>query len=117
MDLKTAAVRKKSERPESVRSYPMSVGNPKFNPSGNCGSTNDATVTMEQFCAQSRGALIDALPDGSEKSNTLTRLDVLETAKGYTFLRYYSNFIAGVANHMNIVCPFIPGLTSILVRV
>lgn len=117
MDLKNAAVRKKSENPESVRAYPMSVNNPQFNRKGTDASANDAMVTSEQFFAQLRGALIDRLPDGPERFNTLARLDALEEAKGYTFLRYYSSFIAGAANHMNVVCPFIPGLTSILVRV
>jgi len=74
-------------------------------------------VTSEQFFAQLRGALTDSLADGPEKLDTLTRLDVLEKVRGYTFLRYYSNFIAGVADQMSIVHPFISGLTSILVRV
>jgi hypothetical protein len=117
VDSKSAAARKKSEHPESVRTYPMSVNNPQFNREGTDASANDAMVTGEQFFAQLRGALINMLPDGPEKSNTLGRLDALEKAKGYTFLRYYSSFIAGAANHMNVVYPFIPGLTSILVRV
>ena len=117
MDSKHAAVRKKSERPESARSYPMSVTNPQFNREGTEASANDAMVTSEQFFAQLRVALINRLPDGPEKSSILERLGTLEDAKGYTFLRYYSNFIAGAENHMNVVCPFIPGLTSILVRV
>jgi hypothetical protein len=115
VDLKNAAARKKSGHP--LRSYPMSVNNPQFNREGTDASANDAMVTGEQFFAQLRGALIDTLPDGPEKSDTLGRLDALEKAKGYTFLRFYSSFIAGAANHMNVVYPFIPGLTSILVRV
>jgi hypothetical protein len=42
---------------------------------------------------------------------------MLETAKGYTFLRHYSNFIAGAAKQMTVISPYIPGLTSILVRI
>jgi hypothetical protein len=116
VDLKPARARNRSELPESARSYPMSVNNPYFNSRGTDASANEAMVTSEQFFAQLRGALIDSLPDGPEKSNTLTRLEALEKARGYTFLRCYSNFIADVGNHMNVVCPFIPGLTSILIR-
>jgi hypothetical protein len=117
VDLKPAAARTKSDLPESARSYPMNVANPKFNAPGAHAPVNDATVTSQQFFAQLRGALTDSLRDGPEKVDTLTRLDALEKAKGYTFLRYYSTFIASAANHMDVVCPFIPGLTSIMVRV
>jgi hypothetical protein len=117
VDLKPAAARTKSDLPESARSYPMNVANPKFNAPETLAPVNDATVTSEQFFAQLRGALTDSLRDGPEKVDTLTRLDALEKAKGYTFLRYYSTFIASAANHMNVVGPFIPGLTSIMVRV
>jgi len=117
VDLKPAAARNKSELPESARNYPMSVKNPKLNAPGACALISDATVTSEQFFAQLRGALTDSLAASPEKFDTLARLDALEKARGYTFLRYYSNFIAGVAHHMSVVCPFIPGLTSILVRI
>jgi hypothetical protein len=83
--------------------YPVYVDNPQFDARG-------------QLFAQLREALTVNLPDDSERSSILTRLDTLEKAKGYTFLRHYSNFIAGAANHMAVVSPFVPGLTSILIR-
>jgi len=64
-----------------------------------------------------RDALMHGLPEGPEKFANLSRLDMLETAKGYTFLRHYSNFIAGAAKQMTVISPYIPGLTSILVRI
>jgi hypothetical protein len=117
VDLKSATVRKKLLIPESAPIYPMYVNNPQFDAQSTNASGNDSTVTSEQLFAQLREALIVSLADGPEKSNTLTRLGMLERAKGYTFLRHYSSFIAGVADHMTVVSPFIPGLTSILVRV
>jgi hypothetical protein len=88
----------------------MYVNNPQFDAQSTNASGNDSTVTSEQLFAQLREALIVSLPDGPEKSNTLTRLGMLEReerAKGYTFLRHYSSFIAGVADHMTVVSPFI----------
>jgi hypothetical protein len=97
--------------------YAMYVNNPQFGAQSNNAPESDSTVTSTRLFAQLREALINSLPEGSERSSNLTRLDALEKAKGYTFLRHYSSFIAGVANHMAVVSPFIPGLTSILVRV
>ena len=97
--------------------YAIYVDNPQFDAQSTNISAQHSTVTSGQFFAQLRDALTDSLPDNSERSSILTRLDTLERAKGYTFLRHYSSFIAGAANHMNVVYPFIPGLTSILVRV
>jgi hypothetical protein len=117
VDLKSATVRKKSPFPESAPIYPMYVANPQFDAQSPNALANDSTVTSEQLFAQLREALIVSLADGPEKSNALTRLGMLERAKGYTFLRHYSSFITGAADHMTVVSPFIPGLTSILVRV
>jgi len=97
--------------------YPMYVDNPQFDAQSNKTFGRDPTVTMEQLFAQLREALTDNLRDNSERSGILTRLDTLGRAKGYTFLRHYSNFIAAAANHMTVVSPFVPGLTSILTRV
>jgi hypothetical protein len=95
--------------------YPMYVDNPHYAQSTN-GLAKPLTITSGQLFAQLREALTDNLPDNSERSSILTRLDALERASGYTFLRHYSSFIAGVANHMAVVFPFVPGLTSILIR-
>jgi hypothetical protein len=96
--------------------YPMYVDNPQFDAQSTNTLAKDLTVTSGQLFAQLREALTDNLPDNSERSVILTRLDALERAKGYTTLRHYSNFIAGAANHMAVVSPFVPGLTSILMR-
>jgi hypothetical protein len=117
VNMKSTTVRKKSSFPESSHIYPMYVNNPQFDAHSTNASAYDSTVTSEQLFTQLREALILNLADGPEKSNTLTQLDALERAKGYTFLRHYSSFISGVANYMTVVSPFIPGLTSILVRV
>jgi hypothetical protein len=117
VDLKPATLKRKSQFPEFAPTYPIYVNNPRFDAQRPNVSGNNSTVTSEQLFAQLREALIDSLADGLEKSTTLAQLDALEKAKGYTFLRHYSAFIAGVANHMTVVSPFIPGLTSILVRV
>jgi hypothetical protein len=96
--------------------YPMYVDNPRFDAHSINPSAKDLSVTSAQLFAQLREALTDNLPDNSERSGILTRLDTLERAKGYTFLRHYSSFIAGAASHMAVVSPFVPGLTSILIR-
>jgi hypothetical protein len=97
--------------------YPMYVDNPQFDAQSTKTFARDLTVTSGQLFAQLREALTDKLPDNSERSSILARLDTLERAKGYTFLRCYSTFIAGTANYMAVVSPFVPGLTSILTRV
>ncbi len=97
--------------------YPIYVDNPQFGGPSTKTSARDLTVTSQQLFAQLREALTDNLPDNSERSSILARLDTLERAKGYTFLRHYSSFIASAANHMTVVSPFVPGLTSILIRV
>jgi hypothetical protein len=94
----------------------MYVDNPQFDAQSTNTLPKDLTITSEQLFAQLREALTINLPDDSERSSILTRLGTLESAKGYTFLRHYSNFIASATNHMAVVSPFVPGLTSILTR-
>jgi hypothetical protein len=96
--------------------YPMYVDNPQFDAHSTNILTKDLSITSEQLFAQLRKALTDNLPDNSERTGILTRLDTLERAKGYTFLRHYSSFIAGAASHMAILSRFVPGLTSMLIR-
>ena len=102
---------------KSIAPYPMYVNNPQYDPQSTDPVAKDLTVPADQLFAQLRSVLIQSLPEGPEKSDSLARLDALETAKGYTFVRHYSRFVEGVATHMDIVSPYIPGLTSILVRV
>ena len=97
--------------------YPIYVDNPHFGAKSAGSLANDPTVTSGQLFSQLRDALIHGLPEGPEKFENLGRLDLLETAKGYTYLRHYSNFIAGAAKQMTVISPYIPGLTSILVRI
>jgi hypothetical protein len=96
--------------------HPMYVDHPRLHAQSTNASPNDPKVTSAEFFAQLRAALTANLADDSERSAILARLDALEKAKGYTFLRHYSAFIAGAANHMAVVSPFVPGLTSILTR-
>jgi hypothetical protein len=96
--------------------HSMYVDNPRLRTTSTNSSSNDSTLTSVEFFEQLRAALTSNLPDDSERSAILARLDALEKAKGYTFLRHYSAFIAGAANHMAVVSPFVPGLTSILTR-
>jgi hypothetical protein len=98
------------------RIYPIYVDNPQFDARSSNISAKDLSITSEQLFALLREALTDNLPDNSERFMILTRLATLEKAKGYTFLRHYSSFIAGAASHMAVVAPFVPGLTSILIR-
>jgi hypothetical protein len=98
------------------RTHPMYVDNPHFDPQSTDPLAKDSTVTREQFFAQLRAVLSHGLADGVEKVDNLARLDLLTQAEGYTFLKHYSSFIAGAAKHMNVLCPYVPGLTSIMVR-
>jgi hypothetical protein len=42
-------------------------------------------------------------------------LDALEKAKGEkSFLTHYQEFIAVAADHMTLLCPFIPALTQMI---
>ncbi len=117
MNPKGVIVTMKSGDSRVTPTYPIYVDNPHFG-TNNAGSlADDSTVTSGQLFSQLRNALMHGLPEGPEKIENLGRLDMLETAKGYTFLRHYSNFIAGAAKQMTIISPYIPGLTSILVRI
>jgi hypothetical protein len=107
----------KSGTSQVTPTYPIYVDNPHFGAESAGCLANDSTVTSGQFFSQLRDALMHGLPEGPEKFANLGRLDMLETAKGYTFLRHYSNFIAGAAKQMTLISPYIPGLTSILVRI
>jgi hypothetical protein len=100
-----------------VPAYSIYVDNPQFDAHSTNILARNSSVTSEQLFAQLREALTDSLPDSLERTGILTRLDTLERAKGYAFLRHYSSFIAGAASHMAVVSPFVPGLTSILIRV
>jgi hypothetical protein len=117
MNPKSAIATTRSGVSQVTLTYPLYVDNPHFGAKSAGSLTNDSTVTSGQLFSQLRYALIHGLPEGPEKSENLGRLDMLETAKGYTFLRHYSNFIAGAAKQMTVISPYIPGLTSILVRI
>jgi hypothetical protein len=107
----------KSRVSQITPTYPIYVDNPHFGAKSAGSLGNDSTVTSGELFSQLRDALMHDLPEGPEKFEDLRRLEMLEMAKGYTFLRHYSNFIAGAAKQMAVISPYIPGLTSILVRI
>ena len=117
MNPKDVIATTKSGVSQVTPTYPIYVDNPHFGAKSADCLANDSTVTSGQLFSQLRDALMHGLPEGPEKFANLSRLDMLETAKGYTFLRHYSNFIAGAAKQMTVISPYIPGLTSILVRI
>lgn len=117
MNPKVVIATTKSGVSQVTPTYPIYVDNPHFGAKSAGYLDNDSTVTSGQLFSQLRDALIRSLPEGPEKFENLGRLDMLEAAKGYTFLRHYANFIAGAAKQMTVVSPYIPGLTSILVRI
>jgi hypothetical protein len=78
------------------------------------GSQRLASVSNDRTFVQIREAA-QSIADELERTNILSRLDELESARGPAgFVVAYQNFISTVANYMTIFGPFIPALTQML---
>ena|SRR5688572_7642364 len=103
---------------------PRSVGGPVYNLHGPHSRVNihshDSSVNIshqitENVFADMRQIIQSNIRDEDERDEILRRLTELEAAKGTSsFTEKYQRFIAGAANHMELLAPFIPALTQML---
>jgi hypothetical protein len=78
-------------------------------------SVNISHEITENVFADMRQIIQSNIRDEDERDEILRRLAELEAAKGTSsFTEKYQRFIAGAANHMELLAPFIPALTQML---
>src|SRR5229473_4980338 len=88
--------------------------NARINVNSTDNSTNVASVSSEQLFVRLRETA-STIPDESQRTQILARLDDLERAKeSGGFVSAYQSFIGAVADYMTIFSPFIPALTLML---
>jgi hypothetical protein len=84
----------------------------------NVGSTDNSTtinISTHQVFTNIKDALSKSETPATEKQALIKSVDAMESEVGNpTFLQRYQDFIAAGANHMTILAPFIPALTSLL---
>ena len=80
-------------------------------------STNTVGVNVSELFQEIREAIEGGVLAAAERKEILRSLDELQAAHGSSrFMAKYQSFIAAAANHVTIIAPFIPPLTTLLNR-
>lgn len=80
-------------------------------------STNTVGVNVSELFQEIREAIEGRVLAAAEQKELLRKVDELQAAQGSgRFMEKYQAFIAAAANHMTILGPFIPPLTTLLNR-
>lgn len=88
--------------------------NARVNTNSTDNSINVVSVSGDELFVQLREK-VSSIPDESERSEILAKLDELQQARGSGgFMQAYQNFIVSAAQYMTIIGPFIPALTQML---
>ena len=103
------------ESPQTVNIYNLQGPHSRVNVQSHDQSVNVTSITKQQAFLGIRQAVTQGVPDGSERTMILEKLDALEkSVDSRDFLSKYQAFINAVASHMTIILPFIPALTQML---
>jgi hypothetical protein len=80
-------------------------------------STNTIQPESSVF-VELRELLEGTAMSAAERQSILQRLDALEAAApgSQQFLTKYQEFVAGAANHVTVLAPYLPALTALLTR-
>jgi hypothetical protein len=107
--------RKKAEANTSVNIYHVSGNNNRWLTNSQDHSVNIITQSSDQIFVTLRQQIESKVPAGDEQRDILERLAALEQSQNTpSFSQRYTEFIAAAANHMQLVCPFIPAITEML---
>lgn len=99
------------EKEPSITFGPIS-GKVNINSTDN--STN-ITVNSSPIFASITDAISNSSIEVQEKAQLLARIDAMKQAEGKpAFLDRYKEFMQNAANHMSVISPFIPALTSLI---
>lgn len=100
--------------PRSV-TYNVSGPNSRINVQSHDHSTNIVHSDSSQVFADMRQTVLSQVALESERTVLLERIEELEKTSGTPgFTTRYQEFIAAAANHMTLLAPFLPALTSML---
>lgn len=95
--------------------YNVHGANSRVNIQSTDHSVNVSSITEQEVFSGIREALTQGVPDDSERTSILGKLDALEQSlHNQDFLSKYQAFMNAVASHMTIILPFIPALTQML---
>jgi hypothetical protein len=79
-------------------------------------SVNTITVNSENVFNGLRDAIETKIENSEEKKELLQQIEEMESSQGTEhFKTKYTNFVASAANHISIIAPFIPMLTTLLI--
>jgi hypothetical protein len=114
-------VRKKSsllgQKPTSPITITQTGDNAKVNIDSEDNSININNIDLSRF-EDIKRILTTEISDEAEQKNCLNSLNELQESVGkQSYIEKYKQFIATVANHMAIIYPFIPYLTTFITKV
>jgi AbiTii len=93
--------------------YNLYGDNARINQNSTDNSTN--TVVHGDFFGDLKARIRDGVQDPAKRDELVTAVEEMEGEKGKPgFAAAYAKFIAGAANHIQIVQPFLEGLTGLL---
>ncbi len=92
--------------------------NPRWNTNSEDHSVNSVTISNDQVFVKVRQKIESEVPEGDERKDILDKLQALEKDQDSpSFAKRYTEFMAVAANHIQVICPFIPALTEMLHKV
>jgi hypothetical protein len=111
---KGAPTRSKPQTP-TTHIYNLTGAQARVNVQSDDRSINILSVTNERLFTGIASAISDQVADEAQRTQMLDKLTALKQADAKTIGERYREFIATAADHMELLTPFLPALTAILV--
>ena len=115
LDYQREGVRQQQLRPATVNLHVSDSPQTRVNLYSTDQSKNIINSQTGQVYSQIREILREAIPDSRDLEILLERVDDMEHSQGTDdFTRTYKDFVAAAADHMSILAPVFPALSSLL---
>ena len=112
-------MKKNETGPQSVTNiYHVYGHNPRWNTNSTDQSVNSVTMSSDEIFVTLRQKIESGVAEGDERNDILEKLKALEKDQNSpSFSKRYTEFMAVAANHIQVICPFIPALTEMLHKI
>ena len=115
IDYRREGVQQHQHQPTSVNLQVSDSPQARVNLYSNDQSQNIIGSQSEQLFSQLRDLLSESITDSPELEELLERVDDMERSRATgDFARAYRDFVAAAADHIAILAPVLPALTSLL---
>jgi hypothetical protein len=95
--------------------YNVTGPNARVNINSNDSSSNIINIAADELFAKIRETLIAAPMVADRRDEVLIAVDGMERTRNTPeYLRWYSQFVAGLADHIALVSPFLPALAQFM---